>query len=84
MAHQTHHSKKATTIKQTALEKLVGKVSAAKQQEEQETSAPEERHLMIAKAAYLLAEQRGFQGDMALNDWLQAEAGVDARFAEKH
>lgn len=84
MAHQTHHPKKATAVKQRTVEKVIGKVSAAKQQEEQESSAPEERHLMIAEAAYRLAEQRGFQGDMALNDWLQAEAEVDARFAEKH
>lgn len=30
---------------------------------------------MIAEAAYLLAEQCGFRGDAALDDWLQAEVG---------
>jgi hypothetical protein len=90
MAHQTQTPKKATAAKQIAAEKAAAKVSAAKEQEEQEeqgeqgTTALEERHRMIAETAYLIAEQRDFQGDMALNDWLQAEAEVDARFAEKH
>ena len=39
---------------------------------------PEERHRMICERAYFLAEQRGFRGDAALDDWLQAEAMVDA------
>jgi len=39
---------------------------------------------MIAEAAYIIAEQRGFQGDMALDDWLQAEAAVDAGFEARH
>jgi hypothetical protein len=39
---------------------------------------------MIAKAAYLIAEERGFQGDMALNDWLQAEAEVGSRTIARH
>ncbi len=38
----------------------------------------EERHRMICEQAYFLAEQRGFLGDAALDDWLQAEAKVDA------
>ena len=38
----------------------------------------EERHRMICEEAYSLAEQRGFQGDTVLEDWLQAEAKVDA------
>ena len=40
----------------------------------------EQRYGMIAEAAYLIAEQRGFQGEAAMDDWLQAEADVDARF----
>jgi len=39
---------------------------------------------MINELAYLIAEQRDFQGDMAMDDWLQAEAEVDARFAGRH
>jgi hypothetical protein len=36
---------------------------------------------MIAEAAYLIAERRGFLGVAALDDWLQAEAEVDARLS---
>jgi len=39
----------------------------------------EQRYGMIAEAAYLIAEQRNFQGEAELDDWLQAEADVDAR-----
>lgn len=42
------------------------------------TLTPEDRHCMIAEAAYLIAEQRGFQGDAALDDWLRAEADINA------
>lgn len=40
-------------------------------------STPEQREQMIAEAAYYLAEQRGFAGGDALEDWLQAEVAVD-------
>jgi len=39
----------------------------------------DERQRLIAESAYYLAEQRGFHGDMAMDDWLRAEAEVDAR-----
>lgn len=39
----------------------------------------EQRHCLIAEEAYLIAEQRGFQGEDALGDWLQAEACVDTK-----
>lgn len=32
-----------------------------------------ERHQRISEAAYRLAEQRGFDADRQLDDWLQAE-----------
>lgn len=38
----------------------------------------EERHDMIATAAYFRAEQRCFDGDCAMDDWLAAEAEIDA------
>ncbi len=37
-----------------------------------------ERHQMIARAAYYRAAQRGFSEDGALADWLAAEREVDA------
>ena len=44
---------------------------------------PEQRCGMIAEKAYLIAEQRDFQGEAALDDWLQAEADVDARLSAR-
>lgn len=39
----------------------------------------EQRQLMIAEAAYYLAEHRGFQGGDPGRDWLQAEAEIDRK-----
>lgn len=44
-------------------------------------TTPEERRRLIEKAAYLKAEQRGFQGGNAEQDWLEAEAEIDADLA---
>ena len=82
MTQKTPASKKATTTKQTAAEQAAAKASTATHQKEQDIAA--ERYRMIAEAAYLIAEQRGFQGDLSMDDWLQAEAEVDARFAARH
>ena len=41
----------------------------------------EERYAKIAETAYFLAEQRCFQGDLALDDWLRAEAEINARMS---
>jgi len=38
---------------------------------------PDERHQLIAEAAYCIAEQRGFEPGHALSDWLAAEKEVD-------
>lgn len=37
----------------------------------------EERHRLIAEAAYLLAEKRGFQGGSPEQDWYEAAAQID-------
>ena len=39
---------------------------------------PAERQAMIAKAAYFIAQQRGFGGGNEAADWIQAEQQVDA------
>ena len=82
MTQQTQHAENVAEEKSAAEEAAV-KGSAA-EHEGKEDVAPEERQRLIAEAAYLIAEGRGFQGDRALDDWLQAEAEVDARFAAKH
>jgi len=40
--------------------------------------APEARRALIAKTAYLRAERRGFAPGHEVEDWLLAEAEVDA------
>lgn len=40
--------------------------------------APDQRQRMIEEAAYYRAEQRGFQGGDSVQDWLEAEAEIDA------
>jgi hypothetical protein len=48
-----------------------------------ESSAPLSREDMIALAAYLRAEARGFVGGDPVEDWLAAEAEVDARLRQQ-
>jgi hypothetical protein len=43
----------------------------------------EQRRQMIATAAYLRAERRGFASGDAVTDWLEAEAEVDAETARR-
>lgn len=38
---------------------------------------PELRHVMIATAAYFIAEQRGFVPGHEVEDWYRAEAAID-------
>lgn len=42
------------------------------------TVSPEERYRMIEAAAYLRAEKRNFSIGHALDDWIAAEAEIDA------
>lgn len=42
---------------------------------------PEERHRVVAEAAYFIAERRGFAGGSSIGDWLQAEADIDRMLA---
>lgn len=42
-----------------------------------------QRQQLISEAAYLKAEQRGFEGDDALRDWLEAEAHIDSIYQIK-
>jgi hypothetical protein len=42
---------------------------------------PEVRDLMIAEAAYYIAERRGFEPGAELDDWLEAEGEIDRLLA---
>jgi len=44
--------------------------------------SPEARERMIADAAYIHAEQRGFQNGSPEDDWLRAEKEVDEFLAQ--
>jgi hypothetical protein len=43
----------------------------------------EERHRLISEAAFYRAEQRGFIEGFELEDWLAAEAEIDARIGPR-
>lgn len=45
---------------------------------------PAEKHQLIAETAYMLAQKRGFEIGHELEDWLQAEAQVEAQLTRKH
>ena len=80
-AEKTSAAKKAGA-KAAGRKKSVAKGSAAKK-DTREAAQPmlaSERHQMIAEAAYLRAEAQGFASDQR-EDWLMAEAEVDARLA---
>jgi hypothetical protein len=44
-------------------------------------AGPEIRHDIVAQAAYFRAQRRGFEPGQELDDWLAAEAEVDAMLA---
>jgi hypothetical protein len=47
------------------------------------TSPAEERNRLIAETAYFIAQQRGFAEGREIEDWLEAEAIVNARLEGK-
>jgi hypothetical protein len=55
----------------------VAKENGSKQDQAQQ-NAPASRELMIAEAAYMLAELRQFEPGHELEDWLAAEKMIDA------
>jgi len=70
-------AKKSSSVKDDVID------LAAKKLQDQADSA-DERQRKIAEAAYFIAEKRGFQGDLAISDWLQAEAAFDAHSVDIH
>jgi hypothetical protein len=66
----------------TATEKKPARAPAAKKTATKKTApliSPEHRYHMIATAAYYLAERRGFAGGYEMQDWISAEAEIDAK-----
>lgn len=65
------------------------KAPAAKKKTTRKKSATgavsvEERHRMIAEAAYYKALERGPEGTDPYRDWIEAEAEIDALLLEKN
>ena len=95
-AKKTTTKKKAVAKKKTAGKKpAVAREAAARQTVARRSPAKSggrgksplrrvstaERHQLIAEAAYLRSEAHGFFGD-ARQDWLAAEAEIDARLSK--
>jgi hypothetical protein len=57
--------------------------TAAKTAKPRHGIPPEERQRLIAQAAYLRAERRGFSGGSPEQDWLLAEAEIDAMLMKR-
>lgn len=81
----THTSKTTTRSKAASSEKTAKAVITTRKSRtttKTEKIDPQQRMGMIAEAAYLRAEQRGFGPGDALEDWLSAEREVDLLLAE--
>mgnify|MGYP005749557533 CR=1 FL=1 len=81
-------SKTGTTrTTKTAPEKKPPRAAATARKPRPRTAAasisPEDRQQMIAEAAYLRAERRGFAAGDPVEDWLAAEREVDLLLAER-
>lgn len=71
-----HHP--AVTNEKSALKPKVKSSKYAGASDKQDIAINEDRHSMIATAAYYRAEQRGFKTGSEMQDWLEAEAEIDA------
>ena len=83
MPRATSQPKKSTSKKPAITSKKSSK-SASTNPETMIPVTKQARYQMITEAAYLIAEQRGFEGGHEMDDWLQAEAEIDARFSARH
>ena len=80
MAETTKTTRTRTTKKAVARKKVVRRKPATAKTDA--AVSDEQRRQMIAEAAYYLAENREFAGGDPRQDWLAAEADIDARLAE--
>jgi len=78
--------KTATRKKSPSVRKATGKVAKKKTvavgkptagKARRRVLTPEQRYRLIAEAAFLKAERRGFEGGDPLRDWLEAEKEVE-------
>ncbi len=60
-----------------------GRPGARRKAKPRQAITPEERQRLIAQAAYLRAESRGFTGGSPEQDWLEAEIEIDAMLMKR-
>ena len=81
LEQQLEHKLKTTLDK--AVAKLGSGVKSGNLPEHGTSIDTEHRQRLIAEAAYLIAEQRGFQGGDAAEDWARAEQQVNHRLMQE-
>jgi hypothetical protein len=72
-----------TTAKTAAKKVAPAKSAAAQRPRKASRSVPADRESLVRMAAYLRAERRGFAPGYEIEDWLAAEAEVNARKSAK-
>ena len=81
LEQQLEHKLKTTLDKVVA--KLGSRVESINSPEHGTSIDTEHRQRLIAEEAYLIAEQRGFQGGDAAEDWARAEKLVNHRLMQE-
>ncbi|MEJ2553670.1 MAG: DUF2934 domain-containing protein [Gammaproteobacteria bacterium] len=73
----------ATGARKTIAKAKAKKTNTPKEAAPSQTVTPEERWRMVAEAAYLRAERRGFSGGNPTDDWLAAEAEIETLLTKR-
>jgi hypothetical protein len=76
---ESRSRRKKSSASKTEKSPVRGKSDGRPAKAPEVSASPDERHQMIALAAYYRAEQRGFANGDPLQDWLEAEAQVMMR-----
>jgi len=76
-------AKKTAAKKKTAPKKKAAAKKSARANKSVPTITHEQRWRMVAEAAYHRAEQRHFATGKETEDWLAAEAEIDAKLADE-
>jgi hypothetical protein len=71
---------KKTDAKKKTTKKVAARKSTAAASANHRSTSVEERHSMIAEAAYYKALQRSGAGSDPAKDWFEAESEIDAEF----
>ena len=77
---KTRKPSKSTKKKTTAAKSGNTSDTAVSAPRETECLTADDRQNLIEEAAYRRAEARNFDGDMALKDWLEAEAEINEKY----